>query len=702
MIMNKISIAALLFATALNINAQNNDPAVMTVGGKPVLKSEFESVYHKNNSKNAAGDAKSIREYADLFSLFKMKVFEAESMGLDTLSSFKTELNGYRKQLSAPYLTDKNTNESLLTEAYERMKSEVKVSHILIRCNDSEFPKDTLECWTRATLIRNAILGKIPTAAQISEYDKLLKNSTMVKAELAKKDSGLYKSKLNSVKNLGEYYKNAGEDKLQGIAPKTSDDPSVVDNKGDLGYFSSMDMVYPFETAAYNTKVGDVAPVTRTKYGYHILKVYDRRPYRGEMNASHIMIKFGKDATQAEKDNAKLKINELAGKLKAGEKFEEVARMFSDDKQTSDRGGMLAPFKGGRLPKDFEDAAFALKANGDISEPVMTPYGWHIIKRNDKKELAPFSDMKSELKAKVARDSRSQMGRVALIARIKKENGFKENLKNRDEMMKVIDTTYISAQWKASKADKLGNKELITLNNKVYGQSDFAKFLEQQMMFRSKTELKPLIDQLYYQWVDETMIAFEDSQLENKHLEFKNLLKEYRDGILLFDLTDQKVWSKAVKDTTGLKDFYAKNKNNYMWGERAEITTYKCATDKIAAEVRKMLAQKKNEKEITETVNKMSQLNLSVENMTYLKGENKNVDANWKVGIAPKDIKDEKENKYLVIVTNKLLPKAPKTIYEAKGMVTADFQNYLEKEWINYLKNKYPVKIDDAVISTVK
>ncbi len=698
--MNKISIAVLLLASVISTHAQ--DPVVMTVGGKPVLKSEFESVYHKNNSKNTTGDAKSIRDYADLFSLFKMKVLESESMGLDTVSTFKQELSGYRKQLSAPYLTDKNTNESLLTEAYERMKWEIKASHILIRCGESEFPKDTLECWTRLNLIRNAILGKMPTSAQIAEYDKLVKNSTMVKSELVKKDSALYKSKFNSVKNLAEYYKNAGADKLQGIAPKTSDDASVVDNKGDLGYFSAMDMVYPFEVAAYNTKVGELSPIIHTKYGYHILKVYDKRANRGELTCSHIMIKFPKDATQADKDNAKIKINELASKLKAGEKFEEVARMFSDDKQTSDRGGQLAPFKGGRLPKEFEDVAFALKANNDISEPVATQYGWHIIKRNDKKEMAPFVDMKNELKAKVARDGRSQMGRVALIARIKKESNFKENLKNRDEIIKILDSTYLGATWKATSADKLGNKELVSMGDKKYGQTDFAKYLEQQMMFRSKTELKPLMDQLYTQWANEVIISYEDAQLENKFIDFKNLLKEYRDGILLFDLTDQKVWSKAVKDTSGIKVFYEKNKTNYMWGERAELTTYKCATEKISAEVRKMLAAKKSQKEIVEVINKMSQLNLSVENITYLKGENKNADANWKQGIVAKDIKDDKENKFLVIVVDKILPAAPKTIYEAKGLVTADFQNNLEKEWIAYLKNKYPVKIDDKVIATVK
>jgi peptidyl-prolyl cis-trans isomerase SurA len=310
--------------------------------------------------------------------------------------------------------------------------------------------------------------------------------------------------------------------------------------------------------------------------------------------------------------------------------------------------------------------------------------------------------MKNELKEKVKRDSRSQMGRSALIAKVKRENNFKENLKNRDEVIKLCDSTYLQATWKASRADKLGNKEIVNIGGKSYTQNDFAKYLESQITFRSPTDVHELVKGMYKNWVDECAINFEDAQLDAKYPEFKNLLREYRDGILLFDLTDQKVWSKAVKDTTGLKDFYEKNKNNYLWGERAEVTTYKCLNDKIASEVRKMLKAGKKEKEIIDAVNKTSQLNLSVENVTYLKGENTNVDANWKQGVAAQDIKDPKESKVLILVVNKILPKTPKQLNECRGMVTADYQNYLENDWLTYLKNKYTVSVNDDVLNTIK
>jgi peptidyl-prolyl cis-trans isomerase SurA len=222
------------------------------------------------------------------------------------------------------------------------------------------------------------------------------------------------------------------------------------------------------------------------------------------------------------------------------------------------------------------------------------------------------------------------------------------------------------------------------------------------MTFRSPTDEKEIMKGIYKTWVEESIVNFEDAQLEKKYVDFRNLLREYRDGILLFDLTDQKVWSKAVKDTSGLKDFYEKNKNNYLWAERAEVSTFKCLNEKVAKDVRKQIKDGKTQKEITESVNKSSQLNLSIESVTYLKGENKNVDNNWKAGVVANNINDDKEKKIFVIVVDKILPKSPKSLAECRGLVTADYQNYLEKEWLDYLKKKYIVKVNNDVISTIK
>jgi peptidyl-prolyl cis-trans isomerase SurA len=606
-----------LSSIGLTAFAQISEPVIMTINDKPVYKSEFENVYKKNSGKEVNKEQKSVKEYVDLFSTFKMKVFEADANGLDTISSFKTELAGYRKQLAAPYLTDKNVNEALIQEAYERMKTEVKASHILIRVTEDALPKDTIEAYTRLIIIRDALMGKNPTPAKIAEYEAILKKSSSALTKASTKQDTLnYNTKLNAVKGISVAL-NSGNDKFSAAAKKTSEDPSAADNGGDLGYFTSLQMVYPFENAAYKTNNGDITMPVRTRFGYHILKVVDKRPSQGEILTAHIMVKFAKDMGEKEKSNLKTKIDEIYTKLKAGEKFEDLARQFSDDKPSAEKGGQLQWFGSSRMPIEFEKAAFALTNNGDYSEPFTTNYGWHIVKRIDKKGLASFADMKGDLKQRIGKDSRTQAGRTSLIEKIKNDNKYVENPVAKKDFLKVLDTTVYQGKWEAKKAEKLGNKELFKLGAKKYTQNDFAKYIETRQTVRPKMDNNMFLEQSYKEFVDETLISFEDENLESKYPEFRNLLKEYRDGILLFDLTDQKVWSKAVKDTTGLKAFYEKNKNNYLWDERAEVTTYKCANDKVAKEVRGMLMKNKTEKEIVDAINKSSQLNVSAENITY-------------------------------------------------------------------------------------
>ncbi len=699
--MKKFIIPALILINQLSFSQNNNDPIIMKVGSKAIAKSEFEALYRKNNGK--AIDKKTVEEYAQMFALYKMKVLEAEANGLDTTIQFITEFNNYKKQLSAPYLNDKNTNEKILEETYNRLKTEVKAAHILVRCGQDDLPKDTLEAWTRTHLIKNTLLGKLPTAKEITEYEKLLRNHTHIQSDLKKKDSATYKAKLNSIKNLPLYIKNASSDKFLSLAPKTSDDASVLDNQGMLGYFSAFDMVYPFESAAYNTKVGEMSPITRTKYGYHIVKVYDKKPTRGEIQVAHLMIKFPKDAQAQDKENTRKKALELYEKIKKSElSFEDAVKQFSDDEQSKARNGLLPPFKSGRYPAVFENAAFAIQKDADISEPIESPYGYHIIKRIGLKLLPPFEVIKNELKAKIQKDQRGLAGRQALIAKIKEECQFTEKLKNRDQILKYLDSSYLQATWKADKIKPIENLELVKLCNKTYTLKDFAHYLESQMIARSSTEIKGLMENLYVKWREKAIIDFEEDRLPQKYPEYKQLINEYRDGILLFDITDKSVWSKAVKDSAGLRTFYENNKNKYQWPERADITIYKCADEKIAKEVRALLNKKKTEKEITESINKKSQLNLSIQNTMVLKGENPFIDKNWKIGVISENNTNTNQNKIEVIVMNKILAPSPKTLLEAKGQVIADYQNYLEKQWINYLKQKYSVEMNRDVLMSIQ
>lgn len=646
----------LLLSTVIlgfNSIAQNNDAVIMKIDGKPVYKSEFENVYRKNSGKEVNAEKKSVQDYMDLFVNFKLKVTEATEMKLDTSEAFKQELAGYRKQLAGPYLTDKNVTDALIQEAYDRMKTEVRASHILIKCNEDALPKDTLIAYNKALEYRKRALK-------------------------------------------GEDFKNLAKES----ANQNIGDPSAKDNGGDLGYFTAMQMVYPFESAAYNAKVGEVTMPVRTKFGYHIIKVADRRASQGEILVAHIMLRIKKDATKDDSANVKQKAFEIYDKLKAGDKFEDYLQ-FSEDKQSAAKGGQLAWFAYNKMPiEEFAKASFEIKNNGEYAQPVLTRFGWHIIKRIDKKDIASFDASKAELKQKISRDSRSQMSRSSMIAKIKKDYSFTENLKNRDEVFKFIDTTLFLASWKSPDALKNMKKDVVTIGDKKYSQADFANWIENHQSRRVKSDLKAIMQQQYKTFVEEVCINYEDSKLEGKYPEFKNLLQEYRDGILLFDLTDRKVWSKAVKDTNGLNEFYDKNKNNYLWEERADVTVYHCADAKIAAQVKTMLGKSKTEKQITDEVNKKSQLNLSVENIMYLKNELKWLESNWKEKtIYTEETADKKSNVYYL---NKILAKSPKKLNEAKGIITADYQNYLEKEWLKSLRDKYKVDINQEVLKSVK
>ncbi len=697
--MNKFVTILSSLLLAATVNAQ--DPTLLTIDGKPVTKSEFEAVYKKNNGKDMSAEKKTVKEYLDLFINFKLKVKEAEIMGLDTAGAFKQELNGYKKQLSAPYLTDKDVTDNLVKEAYERNKSEVNASHILIKCAEDALPKDTIEAWQRISVIKNIISGKPVTKAQLDEYEaSAKKNQFSGKAKLSLNDTIEVNRKINSLKDLvaGKNI-DKKKDLFDQVARVASEEPSAKESGGNLGYFTALEMVYPFEQAAFTTKPGTMSGIVRSRFGYHVLKVINQRPNSGEILVAHIMLKLTKEMKHDDSVKVKQKIDEIYGKLKAGEKFEDLAKNFSDDKQTNASGGQLSWFFERKFPvAEFAQTAFALKNNNDYTAPILTKYGWHIIKRIDKRDLPAFDAMKTELKSKVSRDSRSYLSKTSFIAKVKKEYGFKEIPKSKDEFNALIDSNYFKGSWKASAAAKLG-KDMFTLADKKYTQKDFALYLEAHQTRRAKVEASLIVNTQYKTFVDETCVAYEETQLERKYADYRNLMQEYRDGILLFDLTDRNVWSKAVKDSVGLEQFYQKNKNNYLWDERADVSIYKCANADIAKETRKMLEKKKTEKEITDKVNKTSQLNLAVENITYLKGENKSVDANWKEGVSPDVAQD---GKVMIIVVNKLMPKSPKKLAECRGMATADYQNFLEKDWIGNLRNNHKVAIMEDVLGTIK
>lgn len=637
---------------AVSTPAPITDPILMTIGGESIPKSEFERVYRKNN-KDSVYTESAIREYLDLYVNYKLKVKEAEAMKLDTSESFQTELAGYRKQLAQPYLTDKNVSEKLVREAYDRLNKDVRASHILIKLNPDALPKDTIAVYNRMLKIR----------------EQILKGTDFAK-----------------------------------VARDSSEDPSAKDNGGDLGYFTGMQMVYPFETVAYTTKPGQISMPVRTRFGFHIIKTIDIRPAQGEVHAAHIMVRLPKDGNDSVIADAEGKIKKALAELKAGQPWDSVVTKYSEDKGSAKKGGELPWFGTGRMVPEFEKAAFALKADGEYSDIIKTSYGWHIIKRLEKRGVASFDEKKGELRQMISRDSRNESSRTSMVNKIKAEYKFKELPKAKDELIAILDTTLSNGDWDLTKADKF-SKNLFSLTDSKgvvtnYTQQNFATYISTHQTKRAGSNPQVIGYSMYDQWNQDECLAYEEARLDGKYIDFKNLMKEYRDGILLFDLTDKMVWSKAVKDTDGLQTYYDNNKNNYLWGERCEATTYSFPNDEVANNFRKQLKKgKKSVDEIMTEINKTNTNGVTKRDGKYAHGENEVIEkTGWKTGLS-ENIKFLSQT--YIVDMYKILPVTPKSLEETKGAITADFQTYLEKEWISSLRNKYPVQINNDILQSI-
>ncbi|MCF8408003.1 MAG: peptidyl-prolyl cis-trans isomerase [Crocinitomicaceae bacterium] len=632
----------LLITSGFCQNNTSNDPIVMEIDGKGVTKSEFLQIYLKNNN-NPQFHKDSIDKYLVLFKKFKLKVAEAEALGYDTIPKLKKELDGYKKQLANPYMIDSAQNESLVREAYERTANEVRASHILIRLEQNAKPQDTLIAWNK-----------------ISEIKRRLEKGEDF-AYIAKSKNG-------------------------------SEDPSAVNNGGDLGYFTAFQMIYPFEDRAFKTPIGQLSEVFRTRYGYHILKTTGTRPARGSIKAAHLLVSAGKNATQEEKNNAEKKAGELYAKLKAGEKWDDLVKLYSDDPTSNQKGGELPMFGSGtnqRMVPVFEEAAFALKNDGEISAPIQTDFGFHIIKRLEWKPVRPYNEMKKEIQSKVNKDERAKKTQDSFVDKMKKQYNYQLPKVNGLTWFETnLDSTYFVGKWKADKLNT--DLEVFSLDGKIFTQKQFAEFMEKGFRGIKRDEFKKVVESQFNNWVKISVLDYEESKLESKYPEFRALIKEYHDGILLYEIMSDKIWNKSVKDTSGLKNFFNLNRANYMWQKRLDATIYECNSDKNAALVYKMLKKKKNtSKEIIEKINVKSELNLRVkmnkfdaESTTYLKGRTFTQGRNKPYNF---------EDKFYVVVLNKELPIMKKEFNEAKGIVTSDYQNYMEKTWLEELEKKHRI-----------
>lgn len=613
--------------------AKAKPTALFTVGGTPTSTDEFIYLFKKNHA-NKTQDFTEVKidEYLNLFINFKLKIKEAHQRGLDTTAKFEKELKTYRDELKKPYRAEKNVLDKLTLETYDHLTQEVKAAHILVQVKPDATPEDTLKAYT----------------------------------------------KLADIKKRTQ----AGEN-FEKLARELSEDPSAKYNGGSLGYFTALQMVYPFEEAAYQTKVGEISPIVRTRFGYHIIKVEDKRPSRGEVEVSHILLRT------AAGNDAKIKnlIFEIYDQLKNGRHWDELCKEYSEDTNTKNAGGKLRPFGVGALASipEFEATAFSLQKPGDVSDPFQSSIGWHIIRLEKKIPMPAYAEVEASLKKRVARDERMKISEDAMHSARRKVFGFRENNENKLKALATADSSLLKGKWKFA-----GNPGIKSLPVFAVGASDIKAeelfhWVERHQTANT-TAPAAYMNQLYDAFVEEKISAAEDEKIIKENPEFQHLLTEYREGILLFEIMEKEIWNRASEDTLGQKKFYKENLAKYAAGDRVEARIFSTSDASFFDQVKTKIA--KADSLTKEDIKKFK----SIQNFrNYEKGDSKIVD---KVSWVPGLQETQSDGIYYLVEIKRLVAPGTKTFEEARAHIISDYQDSLEKSWVASLKNKYAVSVN--------
>lgn len=644
-----LPLASFLLLSSFQLNAQT----IFTYGGSTVSKDEFLHAYEKNNAnKKPDFSDTSLRSYINLYALYKMKVMQAEAEKLDTVPATRSEIENYKMQLARNYLTDKAVDDKLAKEAYERMKYDVSVAHILIPLRPGE-----------------------DSAHAYHTIDSLYQAA------------------------------RSGQD-FADLAKKYSQDKSTAADGGKVGYITILQTPYAFESAAYNTPTGQVSAPFRTQFGYHILKVLDKRPTRGKVEVQQILIEPSKANDAAADAEAMAKAQQVETELKNGASFESLVAKYSDDKYTKSNGGKMEAFGIGQMAPAFEDAAFALQQPGDVSAPVKTTYGYHIIKLVKKTPLEPFDKVESDIKRRIETDTRSTLAREAYRRQVEKQLAYKFYDNNYDALIQAIPED--SLNTKSFEGSKYANmtQPLFQLAGKTYTQYDFTKYVADITRGRIIGRKDKAFKDLFDMYKNKTINDIQMENLERTNTDFRSLLNEYHDGTLIFALMEKKVWNRAQSDTTGLKKFYEQHASKYKWQPGFEGAVYQSAD---AANLQKFRDEVNNGMMVQDALDKIN----TEANPTAIVSQ---MDGRYEFTSFPQlqasdfvqervtpVANDNKPGTDFAIYVRKVYAEAePKTLDEARGVVTSDYQDYLEQQWENELKAQYPLKINEKVLRSIE
>lgn len=631
------------------LSAQDlNDKVLMTIDGRDVSTGEFIRMYKKSYE---PGNLKDLDSYLSQFIIFKQKVSEAIKEGYDTTRAFKTELEGYRDQLAQNFLTDKEVKERLLKQAYQRYLSEINAWHILIACPAEANPDDTLKAWKKAKNVRERIVTGEP---------------------------------------------------FEQVARSSSDDPSVKVNGGNLGYFTAFQMIMPFEDAAYSLKKGEISEPVRTPYGYHIIKVTDKRPSGGKIKVAHIMKTVPPGTSEKDAKAIESEINTIYWLVVGGTPFSELAARYSDHKESASKGGELNWFGAGEIISGFAEAAFSIPKNGDFTKPVRTVYGWHIIKRLDKKAPGTFEETRSYLESKINESYLNSLSKKSFIEKLKKEYKYRLNANAFNWFVANTDTMIIKGLSKYNRKEMPAGI-LYTFANQQLTNREFAGYIERRGSMIVTADPEYFIKRSVETSVSDQIFNYENSILEKKYPEFRYLMNEFHDGILLFEISGRKVWNKSQEDSTGLLKYYEDNKNNYLTKSGIEAKIYtlgkRDGMKTLSSAYKKFKKYEDADKRLLNKFIYRGDSLLKITTGIWMKGDDRDIDTlRFVTGIQEGTFRGYPS----IVSVERVIEPKPLPFIEVQGEMITGYQDWLEKNWIKQLKDKFSVKINNVVMEEIR
>ena len=628
---------------ALPLAAQDDSEVLFTVSGEPVTVGEFRYIYTKTNGAEADFSRASVLEYLDLYERFKLKVARAREMGLDTIVALQNELQGYRRQLADNYLLDKEVTDKLVAELYERKQRDVDFSHILFSIRSPD-PADTTAAYERAMELREGLTAD------------------------------------NFAERAAEY----------------SDDAYSKDQGGRIGFVSAPlpRGMYPLETALYATGDGEVTGPVRTPAGYHLLLKHGSRPAYGEVEVAHVLLRKSEETDAAEQ---RARAEQALRALRDGTSFEEVAAEFSEDEKTSQQGGYIGFFGINRYNKDFEEAAFALEEDDQVSPVVESPVGFHILKRISRRDLQPLSAAAPLLEATIRQDPRFAQARAALYDRLEREYGTRRDPETYQAFVNGLDSTFWQLDTDFAGADR--DAGVLQIGGEEFALGAFIAYLRENARLKAglerRYEVPEAVEQLFGSWTDEQVELYAESQLEDQFPEFRSLIREYREGILLFEATKLEVWDRAGEDTTGLEAYFAAHRDQYRFGPRAKLLKYTVNTG--AGTPVKEVATAAATLTSAQLIDRFGTDGLRIEEQTH---EAATLPQGVKMEAGTQSPVDQVDRNTAVFYrVTEILPARDKELSEARGYVIADYQDQLERRWVDDLRKKFPVKRNEKVLA---